>query len=83
MHPTFKEKMKEWWRFKVNGTTMYRFSKKLREVKRILKQWNKIILKNVEERKNELKEQLDKMENKILRKGSDEEIDKKEKEVLA
>lgn len=44
---------------KVQGITMYRLSKNLREFKGRLKHWNKIKFNNVEKRKQALKEELD------------------------
>lgn len=40
IHPSFRENIEKWWKKKVIGTTKFKLTKKLDEVKKILKKWN-------------------------------------------
>lgn len=67
-HPYFKEKLKNWWKKKVTGTTMFMFTKKLEEVKKNMKIYNKQMFKKMIMRKLQLKEELEMIEHEILKK---------------
>ena len=41
-HPGLVEKVKSWWAIEVEGSTMFRVTRKLSNVKRKIKVWNKI-----------------------------------------
>ena len=40
-HPDLFDKVKSWWEIDVEGTTMFRVTRKLSNVKRKIKVWNK------------------------------------------
>jgi len=40
-HPNLLERIRVWWSIEVEGTTMFRVSRKLSNVKRMVKAWNK------------------------------------------
>lgn len=47
-HDSFKRNLLGWWNITVEGTTMYRVSQKLKNVKKELKKWNREVFKNVQ-----------------------------------
>lgn len=81
-HKDFKDKLKEWWEVKIHGTTMYKLTKKLDEVRRNLKIWNKKEFKSIYYRKNFLKRRIEEVEKEALIKGRSEELDKEERKIL-
>lgn len=76
-HMSYKENLKEWWKYEAKGTTMYMLSQKLGEVKRRVNKWNKEIFRNMEERKLEREGELKLIKHDILRNGRIEDLDKK------
>jgi transposase len=61
-HPTFKEKIKQWWREEQpeKGTRMFNFYKKLKYIKYRLKEWNKDTFGNINQQKNNIEEKNEK-----------------------
>jgi len=56
-HPTFKEKIKQWWQEeqKKQGNRMFKLYKKLKYIKNKLKEWNRDIFGNINTEKNDIK----------------------------
>lgn len=61
---------------------MYRVSQKLKNVKQELKKWNKDIFRNVQKRKDQIKEELEMLEQEMIKEGRHKEKDEKEKGLL-
>lgn len=61
-HESFKNNLLEWWNIVVKGTTMYRVSQKLKNIKKELKNWNREVFKSVQKRKDQIKEELESLE---------------------
>lgn len=80
-HEEFKDMITDWWKIKIEGTTMYKLAKKLDELKRNIKIWNMKIFKNVHFRKIQMKK-LEEIENEIITRGRMVKIEKEEKIVL-
>lgn len=64
-HLDLKERIREWWGIRVQGTAMFRFSRKLNWVKRQVKIWNKEIFGNIFEDKTALLSELSRIEDRI------------------
>ena len=62
-HPTFKEKIKQWWREEQpeQGTRMFKLYKKLKYIKYRLKEWNKDTFGNINQEKNNIEEKMKKL----------------------
>lgn len=81
-HPNFKESLKNWWRNSVEGMTLFRVQKKLKDVKIKLNKWNKEVFGNLEVRKKGIEGEMDEIEHDIFRNGRNQELDRKENEVM-
>ena len=59
-HPTFKERIKQWWREEQpeQGTRMFKLYKKLKHIKYRLKEWNKDTFGNINQEKNNIEEKM-------------------------
>lgn len=51
----------------MKGTAMYRVSQKLKNIKKELKKWNREVFKNVQKRKDQIKEELESLEQEMIR----------------
>jgi exonuclease III len=79
-HPTFKEKIKQWWREEQpeQGTRMFKLHKKLKYIRKKLKEWNRDIFGNINTEKNDIEEKMKKLQETCLREGYTEDRKKEE-----
>lgn len=61
-HKHFKDKLSRWWKIKIQGTSIYKLTNKLVEVRKNLRILNKKEFKNVHYRKAKLKERMEEIE---------------------
>jgi exonuclease III len=66
-HPDFQAKIQDWWREAEVpcGSKMYRFQQKLKNLKQILKLWNKQTFGNIFDSQKQLSEQMRAIQNQI------------------
>jgi hypothetical protein len=64
-HPDFQAKIQDWWREAEvsHGSKMYRFQQKLKNLKQILKLWNKKTFGNIFDSQKQLSEQMSEIQN--------------------
>jgi hypothetical protein len=79
-HPTFKEKIKQWWweEQPEQGTRMFKLHKKLKYIRKKLKEWNRDIFGNINTEKNDIEEKMKKLQETCLREGYTEDRKKEE-----
>ena len=68
-HPNLLEKVKLWWGMDVEGTTMFRVARKLRNVKRMIKVWNKTDFGHIFQEKEDLSDKLTSIQDNIQQEG--------------
>lgn len=68
-HPNHEKSITNWWNIDVNGTTMYKVAKKLKNIKVNIKIWNKKVFGDIFDSKKKLKEELDQIQNSIQKDG--------------
>jgi exonuclease III len=80
-HPTFKEKIKQWWREEQpeQGTRMFKLYKKLKYIKYKLKEWNKEIFGNINQGKKNIEDKMRKLQEICIAEGYTE--DRKKEEI--
>jgi hypothetical protein len=79
-HPTFKERIKQWW-WEVQlekGTRMFQLYKKLKYIKNKLKEWNMDTFGNINQDKNNLEEKVKKLQEICMLEGYMEDWKKEE-----
>jgi hypothetical protein len=79
-HPTFKERIKQWWweEKPEQGTRMFKLYKKLKHIKYRLKEWNKDTFGNINQEKNNIEEKMKKLQETCISEGYTEEWKKEE-----
>jgi hypothetical protein len=67
-HPTFKERIKQWWSEEQpeQGTRMFKLYKKLKHIKYRLKEWNKDTFGNINQEKNNIEEKMKKLQETCI-----------------
>jgi hypothetical protein len=62
-HPTFKERIKQWWQEEKleQGTRMFKLYKKPKYIKYRIEEWNKDIFGNINQEKNNIQEKIKKL----------------------
>ena len=64
-HPNLLDKVKFWWGIDVEGIAMFRVARKLRNVKRKIKVWNKIDFGHIFHEKEDLLVKLSSIQENI------------------
>ena len=64
-HPNLLDKVKSWWGIEVEGTTMFRVARKLSNVKRKIKVWNKMDFGHISHDKEDLSVKLSSIQENI------------------
>lgn len=65
LHPDLLDKVKCWWEIEVEGSAMFRVTRKLSNVKRMIKVWNKMDFGHIFHDKEELSEKLSSIQDCI------------------
>ena len=71
-HPDLVEKVKSWWAIDVEGLAMFRVTRKLSNVKRKIKVWNKIDFGHIFKEKEDLSVKLSSVQEPIQQEGYNE-----------
>jgi hypothetical protein len=79
-HPTFKERIKQWWHEEKpeKGTRMFKLYKKLKHIKYRFKEWNKDTFGNINQKMNNIEEKMKKLQETCILEGYNEERKKEE-----
>ena len=64
-HPNLFKKVNHWWGMEVEGTAMFRVSRKLSNVKRMVKVWNKTDFGHIFLEKEDLSQKLISIQDSI------------------
>jgi hypothetical protein len=82
-HPDFQAKIQDWWREAevLRSSKMYRFQQKLKNLKQILKIWNKKTFGNIFDSQKKLPEQMGEIQNQIQMQGLTNELKAQEAKV--
>jgi hypothetical protein len=82
-HPDFQVKIQDWWREAEVpcGSKMYRFHQKLKNLKKILKLWNKHTFGNIFDSQKQLSKQMGAIQNQIRLQGLTNELKSQEAKV--
>ena len=80
--PHFEIKLVEWWNIVIDGTALFRVASKLKNIKKNVKIWNKICFCNIFENKSIIKEDLQKIQERIQKEGYTLDLVKEENEKL-
>jgi ribonuclease HI/exonuclease III len=82
-HPDFQQNIQKWWEQAAipNGSKMYKFQQKLKNLKQKLKSWNKHTFGNIFDSQKELKQQMEEIQRKIRDQGLTEALKEQEMKV--
>ena len=79
-HPTFQERIKQWWREEQleQGTSMFKLYKKLKHIKHRIKEWNKDTFGNINQEKNNIEGKMKILQETCILEGYMEEQKREE-----
>ena len=81
-HPQIERKLAEWWNIDIEGTSLYKVASKLKNVKKEVKIWNKNCFGNIFQNKTAIKEDIQKIQDKIQKDGYTPDLITEENEKL-
>jgi hypothetical protein len=75
-HPDFEAKIQEWWEQAevTQGSKMFRFQQKLKNLKQLIKMWNKNTFGNIFDSQRQLSEQMENIQQQIRTSGLTEDL---------
>jgi hypothetical protein len=79
-HPDFQAKIQDWWRQAevTHGSKMFRFQQKLKNLKQLIKTWNKQTFGNIFDSQRQLSEQMKTIQTQIRLQGLTDELKSQE-----
>ena len=82
-HPSLSDKIREWWGIDVDGISMYKVAKKLKNIKMEIRKWKKMDFGNIFQSKEMFLVELTEVQEEIQNMGYDESRLNAKKTIMA